>query len=487
MKRLITSTFAAALFLTSCLLPGQKASPTPEPVTTESGPDFKNGLMPESKEIVDSLSNASIYTINFNIADDMYHISGSESVEYTNTEEVTLNEIQLRLFPNVQGGSMSVKNVQIDKNEVTPQYDLENSLLIIPLSAPLQPNEKLTLSMDFEAEITQNINLNYGVQAFYDNVLALAHAYPMIAVYDDEGWNSEIAPQSGDVTYADMSFFIVTVEAPKDVVLVTTGRETRHEENGNRQTVKIIAGPVRDFYLAASSEYQVVTSSVNSVALRFYYREGMRKAADEALQVAIKAVEHFSERYAPYPYSELDFVATPNQALGIEYPGMIAITDRIMEPGHPYLEATVAHEVGHQWFYNLVGNDQLDEPWLDESLTQFATLQYFEDEYGKNGFEGYRASLEGRWANTGNALKPVGLPVRDYSGPEYSGIVYGRGPLFFIALREEMGTDVFDSFLKNYTQDYAWKISTSQLLQKEAEAACTCDLSDIFNEWVYPK
>jgi len=54
----------------------------------------------------------------------------------------------------------------------------------------------------------------------------------MIAVYDDEGWNAEIPPQTGDVTYADMSFFIVTVEAPKGVTLVGSGREISRQDNG---------------------------------------------------------------------------------------------------------------------------------------------------------------------------------------------------------------------------------------------------------------
>jgi len=486
MKRFFHLAFITVLYLTSCLAAGQDSTSTPEPLPADSGPNFKIGLMPEYQDIVDQMKDASLYTLNYNIHDDMYHITGSESVEYTNTEAVDLTEIQLRLFPNIMGGSMMVKNVKVNGSDVSPVYGLQKSLLILPLDKPLKPQEKLTLSMDFNTEITQNVNLNYGVQAFYDNVLALAHAYPMIAVYDDEGWNSEIAPQSGDVTYADMSFFVVRIEAPKDVVVVTSGIETSNEENGERQTVNVLAGPVRDFYLAASSEYQVLTSSVNSSALRFYYRKGMRKAADNALQIAIKAVEDYSERYTPYPYTELDFVATPNQALGIEYPGMIAITDRIMDAENSYLEATVAHEVGHQWFYNLVGNDQLDEPWLDEALAQFATLQYFEDEYGKTGFDGYRASLEGRWANTGNALIPVGLPVRDYSGIEYSGIVYGRGPLFFVALRDKIGADTFNKFIKNYVDDNAWNISTSEILQNEAEAACNCNLSGIFNEWIYP-
>jgi aminopeptidase N len=308
----------------------------------------------------------------------------------------------------------------------------------------------------------------------------------MIAVYDDEGWNSEIPPQSGDVTYADMSFFVVTVDAPKDVTVVMSGREINRQDNGSRQQIKVEAGPARDFYLAASPDYEVFTRESNGVTLRFYTRRDMQKGAEYALDVAARAIAVYSERYAPYPYTELDFVSTPTFALGIEYPGIIAITEWILDPENGYLEATVAHEVGHQWFYNLVGNDQLDEPWLDESLTQFITLQYFTDEYGQAGNEGFRTDIEGRWSRIGNNPIPVGLPVRDYSDAEYSGIVYGRGALFFEALREEMGADVFDTFIKSYATNNAWGIGTAEILRDEAESQCRCDLSPLFEAWIYP-
>jgi aminopeptidase N len=165
---------------------------------------------------------------------------------------------------------------------------------------------------------------------------------------------------------------------------------------------------------------------------------------------------------------------------------MIAITEWIIQPDQDYLEGTVAHEVGHQWFYNLVGNDQLDDPWLDESLTQFVTLQYFTDEYGQAGNQGFRQDLEGRWSNIGQAEIPVGLPVKVYSDAEYSGIVYGRGGLFFEALRDEMGSEVFDAFMKDYVKNNSWDIATPEKLKTEAEALCECNLTSLFEKWIYP-
>jgi aminopeptidase N len=490
MKKIFLISITTLLFLTSCLFIQQWAEPTPEPIPPTAAPSdkpaFESGLVPEYQNIVQEMDDASLYTIKFVIDDDLYHITGSEEVTYTNKENINLDEIHLRLFPNILGGEMSVKNVKVNEKDVTPKYSLNNSLLILPLNESLEPKQSLTLSMDFSITVPQTVELNYGVQAYYDDVLALAHAYPMITVYDDEGWNSEIPPQSGDVTYADMSFFVVTVDAPKDVTVVLSGREVSRQDNGNRQQIKVEAGPVRDFYLAASPEYEVFTKEANGVTLRFYTRSNLKKGAEYALDVAARSIEVFNERYAAYPYTELDFVSTPTYALGIEYPGMIAITEWIIDPDNGYLEATIAHEVGHQWFYNLVGNDQLDEPWLDESLTQFATLQYFTDEYGQAGSEGFRADIEGRWAYLNNDPIPVGLPVRDYSDAEYSGIVYGRGALFFEALREEMGVEVFDEFIKSYTLDNAWNISTAEVLRAEAETHCKCDLNTIFEEWIYP-
>lgn len=481
---LLTSTL---LFLTSCLVFAAQPVTTPEPIPTPNTDlsSFKEGLNPVYHSIVDELSQASLYVIDYVIDENLYDISGKQSVTYTNTEEISLNEIKFRLFSNILGGDMKVTNITVDDETIIPKYELNNSVLIVPLKNSLQPDESITVNMDFEITVPKSVDLNYGVQAYYDDVLALAHAYPMISVYDDEGWNVEIPPQSGDVTYADMSFFVVTVNAPKELVLVGSGRETLRQENGNRQQVRYEAGPVRDFYLAGSPNYQEFIREVDGVRLRFYTESDFEAGAEEALNFAQQSIKVFNAKYAPYPYTELDFVSTPTLALGIEYPSMIAITEWIMQPEIDYLESTVVHEVAHQWFYNLVGNDQLDEPWLDESLAQFASLQYFSDRYGEEGFLDFRRELKGRWAYTDNAEIPVGLPVRAYDDYEYSGIVYGRGALFFIELENEMGSENFNLFMKNYVVDNAFGISTSEILKSDAESVCGCDLTGLFVEWVY--
>jgi len=151
------------------------------------------------------------------------------------------------------------------------------------------------------------------------------------------------------------------------------------------------------------------------------------------------------------------------------------------------LESAVAHETGHQWFYNVVGSDQVDEPWLDEALTQYVTALYYLDAYGEAGWVAYYSSCENRWKQVGRAEIPIGLPAGAYAGREYGPIVYGRGPLFIAALSDTMGVEVFDQFLRDYYQTHKWGIGTSEEFKQLAETHCRCDLTDLFKAWVYKK
>jgi len=131
-----------------------------------------------------------------------------------------------------------------------------------------------------------------------------------------------------------------------------------------------------------------------------------------------------------------------------------------------------------------VGNDQLDEPWLDEAVTQYVTLLYWQDLYGSSGAAGFRDSLHDRWRRVDNADIPIGMPVRAYSGDEYGAIVYGRGPLFLEALAKTMGQETFSAFLRDYYETHKWCIATTGSLKRLAEIHCNCDLSQLFADWV---
>jgi aminopeptidase N len=275
---------------------------------------------------------------------------------------------------------------------------------------------------------------------------------------------------------------------------VASGREVSRETSGDRQLVTFAAGPARDFYLAASTAFEVISQTAEGVTFNSYAPAGETAGAQAALEHAIAGFQILAERYGPYPYTEFDLVATPTYALGVEYPGIVAITDRLYDltgslngvPKRTLMESVVVHEAGHQWFYNLVGNDQLDEPWLDESLAQFITWQYYLDRYGAEGSSGFEQALHARWARVDSQPIPIGLPVSEYEGAAYSAIVYGRGAFFFDALRERLGNKKFDAFMQEYTRKYTWGIASGEGLKALAEETCACDLSGLYEDWVEP-
>ena len=209
---------------------------------------FRAGLTPAGQTGLEILPGASVYHMNLSVSDDLSMVSGQVEVRYENRESIPLDEIQFRLFPNILGGEMQIASTLVNGKAVTPGYDLENSVLRVPLSPDLAPGQQAVVSLSFGTRVPKTTALNYGVLSNAGGVLAYAHGYPMIAVYNAEGWNTEIPPQYGDVTFNDASFYIVRIDAPNDLVLAAAGSEIKREEADGRQVVTFADGPARSGY-----------------------------------------------------------------------------------------------------------------------------------------------------------------------------------------------------------------------------------------------
>lgn len=490
--------FFAALVLTGCtaIQNKQNISPTTIDFLKSNLDDlsvFNSGLIASEQDSIKRMPGATDYHIEAEIANDMASLKGAEVVKYTNEETQPLNEVYFELYPNQLGGSSTISDVTVDEVVTEVNYSENKSALRISLAAPLQPGESVVIRLNFAVQIPSTGGGNYGLFGFIDNILVLDGFAPVIPVYDSAGWHAGPVPANADTTFNDVSFYLVQVTAPADLVMVASGINLERTEKKGRQVVTFAAGPARDFYLAASSDFTVISETIGETKVNSYFLKDFKKGAEVALNTAVEALQDFSIRYGPYPYTEFDVVSTSMQgAIGIEYPGIIGINKLIYDPsqdmsggpGFTVLEATVAHEVGHQWFYSTVGNDQANEPWLDESLTQYVTGIFFFDEYGKDGFQSYSQSWTNRWQRVDEKTIPIGLPAKDYQGGEYSAIIYGRGPLFIQALAERMGQSEFDKFLLDYTKTYEWQISTGNDFKQLAEKHCQCDLTQLFSEWV---
>lgn len=485
------------LFLVTGCATQKTTTPTPRADTWFSQWDdrsvFSSGLVTSEQETLKKLPGATVYHIDLVIADDLISLTGTETVLYTNRETVPLDSIAFQLYPNQLGGSVTLSNIQVNSSPAATIYLEGNSAVLVKLPALLHPGESTKVSLDFSVDLPTEGGGNYGIFGFIDNIMVLDGFYPSIPVYDATGWHAGPLPPNADTTFNDAAFYLVRVKAPANLVLVTSGVEVEKLTSGKQQMTTFAAGPARDFYIAASTEFVKTSKIIGETVVNSYGLPVFQKGAEIALTTSIEALQDFSARYGAYPYTEFDVVSTPMQgATGIEYPGIVGINKLIYDPNQTIsgvsafamLETTVAHEVGHQWFYNMVGNDQANQPWVDESLTQYVTSMYFLDEYGQNGMDQYRESWVNRWNRVNEAAIPIGLPAADYKGAEYSAIVYGRGPIFFQTLAESMGQAVFDKFLQDYVKKYEWQISSTDDLKNLAKSACQCDLNPLFSELV---
>ena len=444
--------------------------------------------------VADDVPDAPVYHLDIVIDDSMTTIEGRQTVYYTNQEDRPLREIVFHLHANVLDSAIAVSDLTVDGAAArTAISGTSRSLLTVALPAPLPPGAMTTLSMRFRTDVATTIGRNYGVLAYSEGILALAHFYPMLSVYDATGWNTAEADIQGDLTYSDAAYYLVRVRAPEGVVVVASGVRVEEQGGEDQAGVTYAVGPARDFYLAAG-QFAVVSETVGATTINSYAPAELADGAALALDVAAATLAINEARLSPFPYTELDIVTTPTAALGIEYPGLIVGTLRMYDlaaetragvPMSDILESTTAHEVVHQWFYNLVGNDQLDQPWLDESMTGYQTYRYYVDRYSQSAGDGYFANFAARWESVDRAEIPIGRPVRAYEGPEYGAIVYGRGPFFLRALEETLGRQAFDAFLRDYAATYRWGISDTAAFRALAETHCACDLGALFADWVY--
>jgi hypothetical protein len=466
------------------LVPSLSSHDSPFNISWDDRSLFRKRLTSSYRDILYRLPAASIYHLAFSFSDPPTSVNGVEEVRYTNQEIVDLTEVDFAIFSNILGGNIKINRVLLDGKPVIPVY--RPGVMRVLLFSPLEPGQRVIFHIEFLITVpTLGEENYYGVFGYNDGILSLAHAYPAILVYNEHGWNNQTPDLDGDPFFSDISFYLVSIDAPANLTLVASGVEANRLGSPGRQHVLYADGPSRDFYVAASANFVKQSERKGNITFNCYATKGLADFSQSVIMTAEAAIDDFSRRYAPYPFTEFNIVPIAISASGVEFPGLTAISEKVYSQGN-YLEVVVAHEVVHQWFYNLVGNETQMQPWLDESLAQFGTCQYFSDKYSAQAEQSCQNAMEANWDRLAEKDIPIGKPVSSYTREEYTSIVYGRGPFFFWALRQELGQAAFDSLMHDYATSFAWDIATTDGFKKLAEKHCNCSLTSLFQDWVYP-
>jgi hypothetical protein len=466
------------------------ASPTPQPTLASLFDDtaqFRAAMRPEFADDVTQFPDATRYVIDVAVAfeaDGTATLTGRERIRYTNQQDFALDEVVLMLWPNHREqylSDMVLQGVWLNDGLVAPEMELRDLVARITLPAPLEPGQSVELSTAFTAEAFPGIDesgaarfgLTYGV-------LLAPTFYPLIPRIVDGEWQAVPAASGGDTTNSDTALYTWRVTAPADLAIVATGTVVEATQAGDTQTQTLVTGPMRDLALVVGP-LEHHQRDVDGVTLNAYVLENHAEFADDLLDYTEEQVRTLQTLVGPYPFNELEVVDAPGAFGGIEYPGVIFIG---VVDGSSFFEIATVHEVGHQWFYSLVGDDQLLEPWLDEAAATYTEVLYFENVGAEQAAEELLAQFRTVLQVMERSDLPIGLPVADYDD-DYGAIVYLKGALFFDALRRELGDETFFTFLQNYYTAYRYGFATSAGFQAVAEETCACELDDLFDLWVY--
>ena len=190
----------------------------------------------------------------------------------------------------------------------------------------------------------------------------------------------------------------------------------------------------------------------------------MRRRGGLFLQHTAAALRVYSDWFGPYPYAELRVASAPIIFRGMEYPQVFLLGVQLYDRYRDQLEIRAVHEVAHQWWYQLVHNDPVNEPWVDEGLAEYSSRIYYEAVHGEDAANILEIR---RWQAVVDALisrdedTALAQSVMAFAdGVQYEGIVYGKGALFFSAIRRTLGERAFKQFLQNYLANYQYKIVT---------------------------
>ncbi len=455
----------------------------------------------EAATSLESLQDAPRYWIEASFDPASLQVTGTERVWFVNRWDAPLDHVYLRLYPNGEAlyGPAEMWLELVSDGEDHPlqwKEDGDDTIVRVDLAEACDPDESLEIVVSWGLLVPEGIGHEwtradgYGLVRQAMGVTLLADWFPMLAVYDGESWHLDEILAWGDPVYSETSFFEVWFTAPPAYTVVSTGMQVSSESAGSEATHHFLSGPAREFLLALSANWQVETAVVGDTVVLCYFFPEDTPSGEEALQASADALQVFDRRFGTYPYKEFEVVEAPLLGvLGMEYPGVILLADRMYMGDQQWrLDITAAHEVAHQWWYGVVGNDVFTEPWLDEAMATFSSGVYVEDVWGAASFEAQYQEWVDRYESglEQGAAGSIAWPLQRFAGSgPYVSTVYYEGAMFLDALRQEIGVDAFYAALQEYYREFKFRQAEASDLLAVFEQASGRDLDAFYEQWLF--
>lgn len=476
------------------------------------------------------------YKISVSLDDNLHLLNGNAEIVYLNHSPNELDTIWMHLWANAYSSKTSAFTKQqlaqanrafyfakaeemggytkidfkVNDQKVDWSFDESHSdIAYLLLPQALKSGEKLNISAAFKIKIPQQFSrLGHEDQAYQ-----VTQWYPKPAVYDAKGWHPMPYLDIGEF-YAEFGSFDVKISLPSEYIVAATGELQTESEivfleqkvkgrqsrsSKTNKTIRYKAEKVHDFAWFAHKEFRVDKDSTRLASGKLVYTWAfyLPKSADtwsKATQYANRALQFYSEKVGEYPYPQVTIVQGPLSAgSGMEYPMITVIST---DGDDKFLDIVITHEVGHNWFYGVLGFNERDHPWMDEGLNSYFEALYVEQYYPDEGFELLPNFLSGDdnlsmahlWyliqARRNKDVAPDDFDPQ-MSGMNFELSAYQKPALAFAYLESYLGSSVMDSLIQSFYTNWQFKHPQANDLKQHLVEGSGKDLDWLFEGLIY--
>lgn len=473
------------------------------------------------------------YTIQVELNDVEHTLSGNISLDYTNNSPQTLNKMYFHLWPNAYSSNNSafarqqlgngksefefskaeergwIKGIdfEVEGKSCVWEFDSQNvDIAILRLNQPLKTGEKINITTPFKVKIPGRFS-RFGHKG--ENY-QITQWYPKPAVYDVNGWNPMPYLDQGEF-YSEFGNFNVSITLPSNYIVAATGELQNESEQQfllnrinnpidpekdiastkEKKTLNYVQDNIHDFAWFASKNFNVETKTIESEGQEVTLYGFAALTDFNYTKDIAKGIEYYSEHIGPYPYKYCSAVRGALEAGGgMEYPMVTVLSVTQQE--------VIIHEVGHNWFYGILANNERRYPWMDESFNS-----YFDHEATRLKILNSDANLKrprianhlfdindfimlimANYSEQLESHQAIGLHSAEFTEMNYGTMVYGKGAAIFQHLREYLGDSTMTACFHAYYDQWKFRHPLPKDAQRSFEKVSGKDLSWFFGDLV---
>ena len=453
------------------------------------------------------------YHIDVSLNDKEHTLDGFASIEYINNSPDSLSFIWFHLWPNAYKNDKTAFSDQLLENGNTKFYFSNKEqkgyinrldfkvnnvtvatedhpqhidIIKVLLPTPLAPGQRITITTPFHVKLPYNFSRGGHDGQSYQ----ATQWYPKPAVYDKNGWHPMPYLDQGEF-YSEFGNYRVNITVPENYVVAATGELQNSAEkewlksrasfdwqvgkersaDGKLLPASKIFPPssvnikkleyrqenVHDFAWFADKRFIVnedtcLLASGKVISIITYYTPSYKKIWNESTNYTKRAIQHYSALVGEYPYNVAQVVQGPQSfGGGMEYPTITVISPMNNKSA---LDQTIAHEVGHNWFYGILGTNERTFPWMDEGINS-----YFEDKYSINHYgesdKSRQIAFESIAAEKND--QPIATASGLFSELNYNLIAYYKTAEWFRYLESNLGKEVLENAIKEYYRRWQFR------------------------------